>query len=352
MVIKHKKRLQYGMYFFIPVMLVLLIPVQMPYSVKSRAAIYPLQEWSLSKNSEGNLITTHQDHRKGTLETYGITEFQRGDVVSFSLKPGLRQKSHISNGDTIGTYNSNEERRKFIELTGQLGVYKAELEFWTTGQKPEDVDEAMHQLKLAQQELKTERKLMERSRILHRDSVISDQEFEIAENKLRVKEINLDIAEARYRSVSTGEKPEQELLLRAKIAATEDQLSQVKERLELLVLKSPISGMVMNRHRGGDNSIISVADTSGVIALCAMKAEQMEWVAVGQEAYTKYRGKTIKGQVIAIDNTMQFVDGRSAFFVRVAFPNENFAPGALIDVDIFVEDMRFFSYLGRVFGLI
>lgn len=352
MIIKYKKRLQYGMYFFIPVMLVLLIPVQLPYSVQTRAAAYPLQEWSLVKNSEGNLMSNYQDHRKGTLETFGITEFQRGDVVTFSLVNGLRNRLYVNEGDTIGTYNSNEERRKFIELTGQLGVYEAELAFWTTGQKPEDVDEAKHQLNLAKQELNTERKLMERSRLLHRDSVISDQEFEIAENKLRVKEINLDIAKARYRSVTTGEKPEQELLLRAKITATKDQLDQVRDRLESLVLRSPINGMIMNRHRGSSNHIISIADTSGTVALCALKADQMEWVEIGQEAYTEYRGKTIKGRVIGIDNTMQVIDGRSAFYVRVAFPGNGVPPGALLNVDIFVEDMRFFSYLGRVFGQI
>lgn len=340
------------MYFFIPVMLVLLMPVQLPYSVKSHAAAYPLQEWSLVKNSEGNLMSSYKDHRKGTLETFGITEFQRGDVVTFSIVEGLRHKSFINKGDTIGTYNSNEERRKFIELTGQLGVYEAELEFWITGQKPEDVDEAMHQLKLAKQELKTERKLMERSRLLHLDSVISDQEFEIAENKLRVKEINLDIAKARYRSVSTGEKPEQEQLLRAKIAATKDQLDQVQDRLESLVLRSPIDGMVMNRYSGSNNHIISIADTSGTIALCALKAEQLEWVQTGQVAFTEYRNKSIKGRVVGMDNTMQVVNGHSAFFVRVYFPTSEFLPGTLLDVDIFVEDMRFFSYIGRVFGQI
>ncbi len=352
MVLRDKKRLRYGIYFFIPIMLVLLIPVKLPYSVKTLAVSYPLQEWSLIKNSEGNLMSNYQDHRKGTLETFGITEFQRGDVVTFSLIKGLRDRMFINQGDTIGTYNSNEERRKFIELSGQLGIYEAELEFWTTGQKPEDVDEAMHLLKLAKQELKTERKLMDRSRLLHRDSVISDQEFEIAENKLRVKEINLDIAEARYRSVTTGEKPEQEMLLRAKIAATSDQLMQVKERLESLVLRSPINGIIVNRHRGSSNHIISIADTAGTIGLCALKANQMEWVKVGQEAFTKYRGKTIKGTVIGIDNTMQIIDGRSAFYVRVAFPPSGIPPGALLNVDIFVEDMRFFSYIGRAFGQI
>jgi hypothetical protein len=352
MIIKHKKRLQYGMYFFVPVLLILLVPVQLPYSVKARAAFYPVMEWQLRKNSDGNLISVHKDNRKGSLETYSITEFQRGDVVTFSLVEGILQRGYIAKGDTIGTYNSNEERRKFIELTGQLGILKAELEYYTTGQKPEDVDEALHQLKLAKQQLSTEKKLMERSRILYRDSVISEQEFEIAENNLRVKEINLDIAEARYRSITTGEKPEQEQLLRAKIIATEDQLNQVNERLESLVLRSPVSGMVIHQHQAGDNRVMAIADTSVSIGMCALKADQRKLVNPGQEVYAEFAGKIHKGTVVGIDNSMQFIDGYSAFFVRVAFPHSQIPPGALVDVDIFVEDMRFFSYVGRLFGLI
>ncbi|MCC5916495.1 MAG: hypothetical protein JJU02_04120 [Cryomorphaceae bacterium] len=351
MTVKTQKRIRYGMYFFIPILVVLLIPVKIPYSVKTRAAMHPMQEWQLKKTTEGNLVYIYKDNRKGTLETYGLTEFQRGDVVTFSLTEGLLRQNYIEKGDTIGHFISNEEQRKYIELSGQLEVLKAELEFYTTGQKPEDVDEAQHKLRLARQELKTERKLMERSSILHRDSVISDQEFEIAENRLRVKEIDLDIAEARYRSITTGEKPEQELLLRSKILATEQQLEQVKDRLAQLTLRSPISGMVIHQHSGSDNRIMAIADTSNIISLCAAKSHYQGQIFPGQTAYTTLGGKIYEGKVIAVDNSMQFINGHSAFFVRVAFPGGELPPGAVLDVDIYLEDLRFFSYLGKIFGV-
>ncbi|TVQ78897.1 MAG: hypothetical protein EA358_04390 [Flavobacteriales bacterium] len=351
MTVKEKKRLRYGLYFFLPVMLLLLIPVKLPFTISAKAITYPLQEWQLGKTSEGNLVSNYKDHRKGTLETYSVTEFQRGDVVTFELNEDLKHKSFIREGDTIGIYNSNEELRKLIELQGTLGILEAELEFYTTGQKPEDVDEALHRLKLARQELATEKKLISRSRLLHRDSVISDQEFEIAENRYRVKEINLDIAEARYRSITTGEKPEQELLLRAKIKATKDQLSQVEERLESLVLRSPFSGMVIHQHGNSSNRVMALADTTSIVAVCGFQSKDRPYILVGQKVFAKYGPHKIEGRIINVDNTMQVIEGRSAFFARAEFPAGKIPPGAVLEVDVFIEDLQFFSYLGRYFGV-
>ncbi len=351
MTVKNQKRIKYGLYLFVPVALLLLIPVKIPFSVSGKSLIYPHQEWKLTKTTEGNLISTYKNHLKGTLETYSVTEFQRGDVVTFELVEGVKYRTFIYKGDTIGLYNSNEEQRKLIELEGALGILEAELEFFTTGQKPEDVEEALHQWNLAKQELATERKLMDRSRILHRDSVISDQEFEIAENNLRVKEINLDIAEARYRSITTGDKPEQEKLLRAKIKATKDQIKQVEDRLESLVLRSPFSGMIINQHGDSYNRLLALADTSSVVAVCGLQATDRKYIFPGQTALAKFAGKTYEGKVISVDNSMQVIEGRSAFFARVQFNTNEIPPGAIIETDIFIEELRFFAYAGRFFGV-
>lgn len=331
-----------------PVALLLLIPVKIPFSVSGKSLIYPHQEWKLTKTTEGNLVSTYKNHLKGTLETYSVNEFQRGDVVTFELVEDVKYRNYIKEGDTIGMYNSNEELRKRIELEG---VLEAELEFYTTGQKPEDVEQALHQWNLAKQELATERKLMDRTRILHRDSVISDQEFEIAENNLRVKEINLDIAQARYRSITTGEKPEQEKLLIARIKATKDQINQVQDRLESLVLRSPFSGMIVNQHGDSYNRLLALADTSSVVAVCGLESSDRNYVSLGQTALAKYAGKTYQGKVISIDNSMQVIEGRSAFFARVQFATNEIPPGAILETEIFIEELRFLAYVGRFFGV-
>lgn len=133
------------------------------FRTKTKMVIHPTEEWELCKTIDGNLISVHKNHRKNYVQNYAVTEFQRGDAVRFVLNPKIFDKEQLTIGDTIGYVYSNEEQRRLIQLLGQLGVLSAELEFHTTGQKPEDVLFAERKLILAQQELETQRKLMRRS---------------------------------------------------------------------------------------------------------------------------------------------------------------------------------------------
>ena len=59
--------------------------------------------------------------------SYGVTEFQRGDVVQFLLNPKMSNQKYVLAGDTIGWIVSNEEQRNLIQLKGELNIMKAEM---------------------------------------------------------------------------------------------------------------------------------------------------------------------------------------------------------------------------------
>jgi multidrug resistance efflux pump len=141
----------------------------------------------------------------------------------------------------IGTIYSNEEQRKLIQLRGQFDVLYAELEFYSAGEKPEDVEKASTRLQLAQQQLETQQRLMERSRSLYQDSLISEQQFELEANEFRLKEISKNVAKAQYRSAITGDKPERAGLIRTKIEVLKQQIEQLRARINYFTLVSPLS---------------------------------------------------------------------------------------------------------------
>lgn len=86
----------------------LLLPIELPFKVRTRAIIRPVTEWELSRTAEGNLTQAFHDNLTGTVRSYGVTEFQRGDVVRFEVNPRLRSMASISEGDTVGMLYSNE----------------------------------------------------------------------------------------------------------------------------------------------------------------------------------------------------------------------------------------------------
>jgi hypothetical protein len=230
---------------FIAILVVACFYIKVPYKIRSRALFMPASEFNLVRTLDGNLISSFKDNVRGVVKSYGVTEFQRGDVVQFLLNPKLLSQKYVNIGDTIGWIVSNEEQRNLIQLKGELNIMKAEFEFYTTGQKPEDIQTAKEQWELAKEQLDIQKKLLQRSTALFVDSVIPQQEYDIELNKLKVKEIEVGIAEARYMSITTGEKKEQGRLVSARIANLESQIKQVSDRLAYFTFTTPMSGMIL-----------------------------------------------------------------------------------------------------------
>ena len=321
--------------------------IEVPYTIKAKAVFMPIAEYKLSRTMEGNLITSYKDNLRNVFRSYGVTEFKRGDVVEFVLDEKVYDKLNIEKGDTIGTIYSNEEQRNFILLQGQLDILLSELEFFTTGQKPEDVKKALKQVKLAQEELSIEEKLFERSVELFKDSVISQQQFEIAENKLEVKKVALQVAEANYESITTGEKPEQEKLIKTQIEVLKSQIDQVAKRIDYFTLISPVSGKIL-LSRGGGNSenIISIGDTTKIIAALPLQFSEKEFIKQGD----KVKWKDMKGEVAGIDNQIKIIDNRQAFYATSVWDyDENILPGSIYDVDIECDEITLLEYFFRIF---
>jgi hypothetical protein len=161
----------------------------------------------LSRAGDGNFISSFKDNLKGVTTSFDVTEFSRGDVVGFELNPNFEEANYVFQGDTIGYINSNEEQRRLIELEGALDVLNSELLFFTTGQKPEDIQVTDERLKRAKQDLETEKILFSRNQKLFEDSVITQLEMDILLNMLKLKEYEVHIMTAEYNSAITGEKP-------------------------------------------------------------------------------------------------------------------------------------------------
>lgn len=323
--------------------------VRVTYSVTGKGKFMPENEYTLIRTVEGNLISSIKNNRHNTTSDFDVTEFQRGDVVGFKLNEEIVNNRYVTKGDTLGFISSNEEQRNLIQLKGELEVLRAQLEFHTTGQKPEDVLVAAEQRDLANQQLETQRKLMERTRNLIRDGVISDQEFEIEENVLKVRELEAKIAEANYLSVSTGEKPEQEKLVRAQIEALIWQIDQIESRLEYFTITAPFSGRVnFPRLTLVEGEILTISDTSKVVGIIPVLLSEIHHVNKGGEAwYSGYEGK-----VVAVEEEVNLIDFKQAFFVTAVWPfNPHMKSGSIQQIELKCDKISVFELMVRRFKM-
>lgn len=323
--------------------------VSVPYAIKVQGKATSGLEYKLIRTLEGNLISTLKNNIKNTVYEYDVTEFQRGDVVAFRLNKDLVNRRYVSKGDTLGMIYSNEEQRNLIDLKGQYEILKAELEFFTTGQKPEDVQVARELWDLAKQELATQSKLVARSESLFNDGVISKQEWEIEENRYRVRELEEKIAEANYLSVTTGEKPEQEKLIRAQMEVITWQIEQIQGRLDFFTILSPFSGkLYFSNGAKDDGTLVSIVDTAQTVVVVPVLSSDFEYISLGQRVFIN----EAEGRLEYVDDHMLLIDQREAFLVTGVWPYDpNVHVGAILKVRIEGDSITAWHHLMRRFRI-
>lgn len=326
---------------------ILFAPIQISYTIKTKAQIQPQKEWSLYQSSGGKLSKLQRDFTNNTIQSLDITEFQRGDVVTFRLVPEINYKRYIKKGDTLGFVYSNEEQRKLLALEKEVEVLLAEYSFYTTGQKPEDIEKAKKEKMLALQEWETEQKRFLRFKQLFKEGVISTQEYELLENSLRVKQLALSVAEASLASVSTGEKKEQAIWTQKKIESLQTQLAMMKERIGYLTLTSPIQGKIATQafdHFALDGErILTLYAEDTLIAIAPIRITEKDFLNVGHSVTIKNREET--GTIIFIDNTAIGDWTGSAVYVRMAIAQPHqLLPGEVVDVEIKGRNVSIWEY--------
>ncbi len=318
----------------------LFIPVEVNYKIKTRALVQPVQSWELSRLPDGSLISAFRNQLTGAIESYSVTEFRRGDVVRFELRKELFQGFHISKGDTIGFLYSNDEEVRLAELLSEVEVLKAELIFYATGEKPEDVARAEREVAIARRDLETKRLRMERANLLLADSVISMQQYELDQHELDMKELAVQLAEARLAVVTTGDKPERIRLIRTRIEAAEEQIRQIQGRIEQLTLVSPMDGMlVLDRNFLDKDMLVKIADTTAYVGIAPVLLRDKPYIASGNTVVIRdhmlARNRTL-GSVHDFNNVSEILQGQTVVFFSVFFDasNGSLMPGKMVDIEV------------------
>ncbi len=315
----------------------------------------PVSEWTLSRAQNGNLISTVKDNRTGRLSAFSASVFQRGDQADFQLNPNIYHQLYLTKGDTVARMYSNQDQERLVQLQGELAVQQAELQLVNSGQKAADVEGVANQLALAKQELDAQRTLTKRAEALHQDSLTSLQNYELALNKLRVRELNVNMIGAEYKSVTTGGKPEQIRVIQTRIISLQQQIRHIEQSLKELTLVSPVSGAVLLKKapaNPAEEVLVSVADNSSYVVILPVNYVERNYVQEQQKIEVAVTGTshTAVGKIIGIDNTVQIVDGRQAFFVTAVIEDKNapLVPGMVVRTTLSCESISLTEHIARI----
>ncbi|GAB3047189.1 hypothetical protein GCM10027185_58850 [Spirosoma pulveris] len=331
-----------------------LLPATLPYPVRTSSLVMPASEWTLSRVQNGNLISTLKDNRTGRLSAFSASVFQRGDLANFQLDPTLYHRTYLHKGDTVARMYSNQDQERLTQLMGELDVQKAELQLASSGRKAADIEEIVDQLALAKQELAAQTALTKRIEALYSDSLASAQEYETAIHRRRVCELTVQANEAAYRSATTGSKPEQLQVIRSRMNTLQQQIQHLQTSLKELTLVAPVSGTILQKKSLAvptEEVLLSVADQSDYVLALPVNFLERDYVQLNQDVEIAITGtmKVAFGRIIGMDNTVQLVDGRQAFFVTAIIDSKNLplVPGMLVKTTIWGQSLTLKEHLVR-----
>jgi multidrug resistance efflux pump len=227
------------------------------------------------------------------------------------------------------------------------------------GEKPQRTRAALEELRLAESDLETEERSFERSKQLYEAEVISDEEFEVAENSYRQKKQQVRIAQANYEDVTAGSKKEEIDLVEATIEAVRKEIAKTRERIDALTIETPVSGVFSNSYNPdetGEEVLARVASNRNMVLKAPVEITQKPFLSEGMtvEINGTHPEKEVQGKVLFVHNEVKSLDGRQIVFATCLLPNEDdlLFPNLRIEGVIIGDKINLCEYLYRMLGTI
>ena len=328
---------------------VLFLPVDVPVSLDVPGKIMAAREWTLLRNQGGSIGAMLRNHTRGTVQSYALNQFERGDVVRLTLHPAIQPRVYVEAGDTIASISSNETERQLAQLTGELSAATASLDLYTAGEKPPVVDEARVQLARAEElALQNEREVA-RLRALRERDLIAERDLETAESQQRVLETDIAAARARLDVVQTGAKPQQLDLTRARAAALQNEIATLRDRINQFTMTTPIPGTVVRSF--GPDTLLQVLDTRDNMVVMPVPWSAYHNLVPDQvvEVEVSGVGKRVGGRLRQIGETVHLVNGQQVILVTASVDGVmTVPPGAMAWCTIHTGSVSLREYLMRM----
>ncbi len=253
------------------------VPVEIPYTFESTAKVYPVQQWVLHKNRDGNLIKSLHNYKTGLLADYGTYQFDRGDIVQIAFNPNKIAETKVDSGELIATIASVNLAEKLVKLQNELSIERANLDKVSTGEKVQIVNQAEEELNKAYQNNDFQRKNYNRAQKLFRDGLISQLQYEQAEAAFKQSQIEIELAKKKIRVTNTGEKREEIKLTKAKIKSLENEIDFFTQTSDSYAIHTPITGKI-SYETGVDGDKLIVEDTAEHILIVPIKLKDKDFV--------------------------------------------------------------------------
>ena len=318
-------------------------------TIKTFCEVFPKEKWVLTKDNNGQIISSVIDYTEGHTTEYSFNQFERGEYISLTFSVDKKEK-YINRGDTIISIKSSELEDRLITVEGELQVAKANLKSQSTGQKESLIKEAETRLNYTREKIKEQEIMFGRVNSLHEKGLASQEEYETQKWILDLLEIEKKIYEAQLQNLLTGAKDEELNLIKSEINSIESRLDFLKNRRNDLTIISPISGYMANAF--SPDTLLTLINDNEVILNTPVKIEDLAFLRDNQNIELKLNDfeKEYSGLIVSIPREVKFLNNQQVVFVSIKLENNDrkLLPGMIKEGFLRIKEISLLEYFGRI----
>jgi multidrug efflux pump subunit AcrA (membrane-fusion protein) len=321
----------------------------MHYSFQATSLVYPAKEWYLKKAADDSYVSELHDFEADVISHMIAYKFERGDISELLLNTGFSTDDFVKKGDTVAYIRSYLIDNEIVRLRNMKEVEKAYISVSNTGAKKELIDEAEKEYEFAKLKLSLEQKNFKRQQKLFQDSIISEADFEVAENAFHLAKVNVQIAESELISIQTGKKAEEISLIYQKIDSYANQIENLEKLLDQYYIKPPISGRL--RYSTSNSGIISVSDTGRYILKIPVKVNNIQYLTSISGIRFSVPGydDEIEASFAGLDNNVNVAANEQMLIAKavINLKLKSVYPGMAVQCEVICDKITIFEFLKR-----
>jgi HlyD family secretion protein len=254
---------------------------------------------------------------------------------------GVEKGDKVKEGQVLVRLEDQEFRAAYEQAKGAVDNAQAYLEELKHGSRPEEIQEAQHNLDEAQATLVDDKATFDRTKQLSAAGVVSHQQLDDATAKLDSDQQRVNSLQKAFQLMKIGPRPEEIERARGELLQAKGQLDYAKSQLDATVIRAPVTGTILDRTAekgelitaqfasaaagGPQGSVVSLADLNDLQV--ELDIAQADFARLGpkQKAIVTtdtYPDKTYDGEIAQISPEANRQKATVQVKVQVLNPNK------------------------------
>jgi len=160
---------------------------------------------------------------------------------------GVEKGDKVKEGQVLVRLEDQEFRASYEQAKGALANARAYLDELQHGSRPEEIQQAQHNLDEARATLANDKLTLDRVKELAAGGVVSRQQLDDATAKFEADQQRVNSLQRAFELAKIGPRPEEIARAQGALAQAQGQLDYAKSQLDATVIRAPVTGTILDR---------------------------------------------------------------------------------------------------------